>query len=230
MLYQFISGGISIMDTSAFFSNLFTLENSPVTQLSLFIGGAFLTILFVFLIYYVVFRVKHEPSEKIKHPTVESPSQDLAMLNAAENPNLAALQNRSIAEQARLQKLIGLLKTAKRRESLYSQEVILDDLEDVVSKVRDKISKEPELQVFPRYASHHAETAIQLLQTYLDLDRTPDDSVENINNIRNEIIASFPPLLKFYQDYLNRLYDAQYFDVASDVEVVKSISADKQDF
>jgi hypothetical protein len=26
------------------------------------------------------------------------------------------------------------------------------------------------------------------------------------------------------------LYDAQYFDVASDVEVVKSISKDKQDF
>ena len=218
------------MDTSAFFSNLFTLENSPVTQLFLFIGGAFLTILFVFLIYYVVFRVKHEPPEKIKRPTIESPSQDLAMFDAAENPNLAALQDRNIAEQARLQKLIGLLKTAKRRESLYSQEVILDDLEDVVSKVRDKISKEPELQVFPQYASHHAETAIQLLQTYLDLDRTPDDSVENINNIRNEIIASFPPLLKFYQDYLNRLYDVQYFDVASDVEVVKSISADKQDF
>nr|WP_320027002.1 hypothetical protein [uncultured Acetobacterium sp.] len=218
------------MDTSAFFSNLFTLENSPVTQLFLFIGGAFLTILFVFLIYYVVFRVKHEPPEKIKRPTIESPSQDLAMFDAAENPNLAALQDRNIAEQARLQKLIGLLKTAKRRESLYSQEVILDDLEDVVSKVRDKISKEPELQVFPQYASHHAETAIQLLQTYLDLDRIPDDSVENINNIRNEIIASFPPLLKFYQDYLNRLYDVQYFDVASDVEVVKSISADKQDF
>lgn len=218
------------MDTSTFFSNLFTLENSPVTQLSLFIGGAFLTILFVFLIYYVVFRVKHEPPEKIKRPTVESPSQDLAMFNATENPNSSALQDRSIAEQARLQKLIGLLKTAKRRESLYSQEVILEDLEAVVSKVREKISKEPELQVFPQYASHHAETAIQLLNTYLDLDRTPDDSVENINKIRNEIIASFPPLLKFYQDYLNRLYDAQYFDVASDVEVVKSISEDKQDF
>ena len=54
--------------------------------------------------------------------------------------------------------------------------------------------------------------------------------MENINKIRNEIIASFPPLLEFYQDYLNRLYDAQYFDVASDVEVVKSISGDKQDF
>ncbi|KAF5061304.1 hypothetical protein DSECCO2_316790 [anaerobic digester metagenome] len=218
------------MNTSAFFSNLFTIENSSVTQLSLFIGGAFLTILFVFVIYYVVFRVKHEPPEKIKRPTIESPSQDLAMFDAADNPNLAALQDRNIAEQARLQKLIGLLKTAKRRESLYSQEVILEDLEAVVSKVRDKISKEPDLQVFPQYASHHAETAIQLLNTYLDLDRTPDDSVENINKIRNEIIASFPPLLEFYQDYLNRLYDAQYFDVASDVEVVKSISADKQDF
>ncbi|WP_303869603.1 hypothetical protein [Acetobacterium wieringae] len=218
------------MNTSAFFSNLFTLENSPVTQLSLFFGGAFLTILFVFVIYYVVFRVKHEPPEKIKRPTIESPSQDLAMFDAAETPNLSALQDRNIAEQARLQKLIGLLKTAKRRESLYSQEVILEDLEAVVSKVRDKISKEPDLQVFPQYASHHAETATQLLNTYLDLDRTPDDSVENINKIRNEIIASFPPLLEFYQDYLNRLYDAQYFDVASDVEVVKSISADKQDF
>ncbi|OXS27176.1 MAG: hypothetical protein BI182_10840 [Acetobacterium sp. MES1] len=218
------------MNTSAFFSNLFTLENSSVTQLSLFFGGAFLMILFVFVIYYVVFRVKHEPPEKIKRPTIESPSQDLAMFDAAENPNLATLQDRNIAEQARLQKLIGLLKTAKRRESLYSQEVILEDLEAVVSKVRDKINKEPDLQVFPQYASHHAETAIQLLNTYLDLDRTPDDSVENINKIRNEIIASFPPLLEFYQDYLNRLYDAQYFDVASDVEVVKSMSADKQDF
>ncbi|URN84949.1 hypothetical protein [Acetobacterium wieringae] len=218
------------MNTSAFFSNLFTLENSSVTQLSLFFGGAFLMILFVFVIYYVVFRVKHEPPEKIKRPTIESPSQDLAMFDAAENPNLATLQDRNIAEQARLQKLIGLLKTAKRRESLYSQEVILEDLEAVVSKVRDKINKEPDLQVFPQYASHHAETAIQLLNTYLDLDRTPDDSVENINKIRNEIIASFPPLLEFYQDYLNRLYDAQYFDVAIDVEVVKSISADKQDF
>lgn len=218
------------MNTSAFFSNMFFLENSSVTQLSLFFGGAFLTILFVFVIYYVVFRVKHEPPEKIKRPTIESPPQDLAMFDAAENPNLAALQDRNIAEQARLQKLIGLLKTAKRRESLYSQEVILEDLEAVVSKVRDKISKEPDLQVFPQYASHHAETAIQLLNAYLDLDRTPDDSVENINKIRNEIIASFPPLLEFYQDYLNRLYDAQYFDVASDVEVVKSISADKQGF
>lgn len=218
------------MNTSAFFSNLFTLENSPVTQLSLFIGGAFLMILFVFLIYYVVFRVKHEPPEKIKRPTIESPSQDLAMLDMAENPNSSALQDRSIAEQARLQKLIGLLKTAKRRESLYPQESILEDLEAVVSKVRDKISKEPDLQVFPQYARYHAETAIQLLNTYLDLDRTPDDSVENINKIRNEIIATFPPLLEFYQDYLNRLYDAQYFDVASDVEVVKSILGDKQDF
>ncbi|MEL7661938.1 hypothetical protein [Acetobacterium wieringae] len=218
------------MNTSAFFSNLFTLENSPIALLSLFVGGTFLTILFVFVIYHVVFRVKHEPPEKIKRPTIESPSQDLAMFDAAENPNLAALQDRNIAEQARLQKLIGLLKTAKRRESLYSQEVILEDLEAVVSKVRDKISKEPDLQVFPQYARYHAETAIQLLNTYLDLDHTPDDSVENINKIRNEIIASFPPLLEFYQDYLNRLYDAQYFDVASDVEVVKSISADKQDF
>lgn len=218
------------MNTSAFFSNLFTLENSPVTQLSLFIGGAFLTILFVFVIYYVVFRVKHEPPEKIKRPTIESPSQDLAMFDAAENPNLAALQDRNIAEQARLQKLIGLLKTAKRRESLYSQEVILEDLEAVVSKVRDKISKEPDLQIFPQYARYHAETAIALLNTYLDLDRTPDESVENISKIRNEIIATFPPLLEFYQDYLNRLYDAQYFDVASDVEVVKSMSAEKQDF
>ena len=63
------------------------------------------------------------------------------MFDAAENPNLAALQDRNIAEQARLQKLIGLLKTAKRRESLYSQEVILEDLDAVVSKVRDKISQ-----------------------------------------------------------------------------------------
>ncbi len=218
------------MDISTFFNNLFGLENSPVAQSSLFVGGVFLMILFVFLIYYVVFRVKHEPPEKIKRPTIESPSQDLAMFNAAENPNSSALQDRSIAEQARLQKLIGLLKTAKRRESLYSQEVILEDLEAVVSKVRDKISKEPDLQIFPQYARYHAETAIALLNTYLDLDRSPDESVENINKIRNEIIATFPPLLAFYQDYLNRLYDAQYFDVASDVEVVKSISADKQDF
>jgi hypothetical protein len=218
------------MDTSTFFSNLFTLENSPVAQLSLFLGGAFLMVLFVFLIYYVVFRVKHEPPDKIKRPSDESPYQDLAMLNAAADPNSSALQDRCIAEQARLQKLIGLLKTAKRRESLYSQEAILEDLEAVVSKVRDKISSDQELRVFPQYASYHAETAIQLLNTYLDLDRTQDESVENINKIRNEIIASFPPLLEFYQDYLNRLYDAQYFDVASDVEVVKSISADKQDF
>lgn len=218
------------MDTSTFFSNLFALENSPVAQLSLFLGGAFLTILFVFLIYYVVFRVKHEPPEKIKQLSDASPYQDLAMLNAAQNLNSSALQDRCIAEQARLQKLIGLLKTAKRRESLYSQEAILEDLEAVVSKVRDKISSDQNLQVFPQYASYHAETATQLLNTYLDLDRTQDETVENINKIRNEIIASFPPLLEFYQNYLNRLYDAQYFDVASDVEVVKSISGDKQDF
>lgn len=79
------------MDTSTFFRNLFALENSPIALLSLFVGGAFLTILFVFLIYYVVFRVKHEPPEKIKRPTVESPFQDLAMLNMAENPNSSAL-------------------------------------------------------------------------------------------------------------------------------------------
>lgn len=218
------------MDTSTFFSNLFALQNSPIAQLSIFIGGAFLTILFVFLIYHVVFQVKHESPDRIKNSSDRSPYQDLAMLSAAENPNSSALQDRCIMEQARLQKLIGLLKTAKRRESLYSQEAILEDLEAVVSKVRDKISRDQELRVFPQYASYHAETATQLLNTYLDLDRTQDESVENINKIRNEIIASFPPLLEFYQDYLNRLYDAQYFDVASDVEVVKSISDDKQNF
>lgn len=218
------------MDTSNFFNNLFGLENSPVAQLFLFVGGGFLIILFVFLIYYVVFRVKHEPPEKIKRLSDESPYQDLAMLNAAENMNSSALQDRCIQEQVRLQKLIGLLKTAKRRESLYPQEAILEDLEAVVLKVRDKISKDQELQVFPQYARYHAETAIALLNTYLDLDRTQDESVENINKIRNEIIATFPPLLEFYQDYLNRLYDAQYFDVASDVEVVKSIAEDKQNF
>lgn len=216
------------MDTSTFFSNLFALENSPVTQLSLFIGGVILTILCFFLIYYVVFRVKHEPPEKIRHSSDESPYQDLSMLDAAANANPSTLQNRAIEEQARLQKLIGLLKTAKRRESLYPQEAILEDLEAVISKVRDKIGHDQKLQVSPQYASYHAETATQLLSTYLDLDRTQDESVENINKIRNEIIASFPPLLEFYQDYLNRLYDAQYFDVASDVEVVKSISEDKQ--
>jgi hypothetical protein len=207
-----------------FFNQLFGLENSPVAQLSLFIGGAFLTILFVFLIYYVVFRVKQESPEKIKQPS-DGSYQDLSTLTAS--PDSAPLQDRAIKEQARLQKLIGLLKTAKRRESLYPQEAILEDLEAVVSKVRDKICKDQELRVFPQYASYHAETAITLLNTYLDLDRTHDESVENINKIRLEIIASFPPLLDYYQDYLNRLYDTQYFDVASDVDVVKSISGDK---
>ena len=127
------------MDASTFFSNLFALENSPVTQLSLFIGGVILTILFFFLIYYVIFRVKHEPPEKIRHSSDESPYQDQSKLDAASNGDFSGRYDRAIAEQARLQKLIGLLKTAKRRESLYPQEAILEDLEAVISKVRDKI-------------------------------------------------------------------------------------------
>lgn len=215
------------MNASTFISKLFDPDNLPAMQLSFFIGGTILLILFIFLIYYVVFRVKHEQPEQIDRTPDGSPYQDKYMSHTAENPNAAQIIERCVREQAKLQKLIGLLKTAKRRESLYPQEAILEDLEVVVAKVRDKIGSD-QTSFFPQYASYHADTATELLETYLDLDRKHDDSVENINNIRNEIIESFPLLLIYYQDFLNRLYDAQYFDVASDVAVVKSISEDNQ--
>lgn len=215
------------MNASTFISKLFEPDNLPTMHLSLFIGGTILLILFVFLIYYVVFRVKHEPPEQIDRTPDGSPYQDLSMSYSGQNPEPVQIIDRCIREQAKLQKLIGLLKTAKRRESLYPQEAILEDLEGVVSKVRDKIGSD-QTSFFPQYASYHADTAIELLENYLELDQNFDESVENINKIRNEIIESFPWLLIYYQDFLNRLYDAQYFDVASDVAVVKSISEDNQ--
>lgn len=126
-----------------------------------------------------------------------------------------------------LQNLISQVRSSGLKDSLFDQWQMLHQLEDILKLIRDFLDKEPD-QVFRQpYKEYYIKTTAQLLQTYQNLDRITKQSAEQIQNAEKtkaEIIEMLPSVIEYFCDYLNHLYESQYFDVSSDTKVIESIS------
>lgn len=122
--------------------------------------------------------------------------------------------------------LIKQLQIALDCQSLASHNTTLQELGVIIVKIRRKQRENPDGSMIQSYSTSFAETATRLLRTYLAVDKEQKVSLENISKIKSEIIESFPVFLRYYRNVLNRMYEQQYYDVSSDVAVVKSINND----
>lgn len=122
--------------------------------------------------------------------------------------------------------LIKQLQIALDCQSLASQNTTLQELGVIIVKIRRKQRENPDDSMIITYSTTFAETATRLLRTYFAVDKEQNVSIENISKIKSEIIESFPVFLRYYRNVLNRMYEQQYYDVSSDVAVVKSLNND----
>ncbi|WKY43484.1 hypothetical protein Q5O14_12675 [Eubacteriaceae bacterium ES2] len=126
-----------------------------------------------------------------------------------------------------LQNLISLVRSSGLKDSLFDQWQMLHQLEDILKLIRDFLDKEPE-QVFRQpFKEYYLKTTAQLLQTYQNLDRITKKSSEQIQNAEKskaEIIEVLPSVIDYFSNYLNRLFESQYFDISSETEVIEAIS------
>ena len=118
------------------------------------------------------------------------------------------------------------LQLALDCQSLAAQKKTLQELGVIIIRIRRKQRENPDDSMIITYSTSFAETATRLLRTYLAVDKEQNISIENISKIKSEIIESFPVFLRCYRNVLNRMYEQQYYDVSSDVAVVKSLNND----
>ncbi|WKY46857.1 hypothetical protein Q5O24_10885 [Eubacteriaceae bacterium ES3] len=138
-----------------------------------------------------------------------------------------SVSKQALPEIDDLQNLISLVRSSGIKDSLFDQWQSLHQLEDILKQIRDYLDKKPDLLLRQPFKEYYIKTTAQLLETYQSLDRITKQSSEQIQNAEKskaEIISVLPSVIDYFSNYLNRLFESQYYDIASETEVIEAIS------
>lgn len=129
-----------------------------------------------------------------------------------------------------LNDLIATLASFKRNWRF--RPVLIDELYSiltVICEIQPELLNNNQPQKYIWQFNHYVETTNRLLNTLMNLYLANEDCLgENAINTKQEIIDALPSILCYFKSVLNDLYQDQYINVSSDVDVLKSISPGMQ--
>lgn len=70
-----------------------------------------------------------------------------------------------------------------------------------------------------RMMEYNIPTTLKLINSYIDLE---DSNMDNINNVKNGIKESIIAVVEFLKNVLNKMYENNIMDINSDIDVLKT--------
>lgn len=98
----------------------------------------------------------------------------------------------------------------------------LDRLENLVTKIFDRVEEEPELATeLRKMLSFYLPTTKKLLEAYRDLDKQPD--LSNVAQTKREIETAVDNINEAFEKFLDELFREKAWDIQSDISVLHTI-------
>lgn len=99
----------------------------------------------------------------------------------------------------------------------------LNRLEDTMTKIFDKVEKEPEkAKDIRRLMNYYLPTTIKLLNSYVELSEQKEAG-ENIKSTKRQIEEAMDTINTAFDSLLDDLYQDQAWDISSDIHVMKTM-------
>ncbi len=99
----------------------------------------------------------------------------------------------------------------------------IDEMEDLTGRifraVQEKPEKEPQIKSF---MSYYLPTTLKLLRSYADFEKSGADG-ENIRSAKAEIESILDTLVDGFKKQLDKLYESDAIDIASDIDVLEAM-------
>lgn len=118
------------------------------------------------------------------------------------------------------------LRMLKEANDAIPGEVIsnkLSDLEDVIRRIFDTVSKHPEQgKEMERFMDYYLPTTVKLVNAYRDFDSAGSRG-ENVNSAKAEIETTLDTIQKAFERLLDDLYEDAVLDVTTDASVLQTM-------
>lgn len=99
----------------------------------------------------------------------------------------------------------------------------ISDLEDVIRRIFDTVSKHPEQgKEMERFMDYYLPTTVKLVNAYRDFDSAGSRG-ENVNAAKAEIEKTLDTIQKAFERLLDDLYEDAVLDVTTDASVIQTM-------
>lgn len=99
----------------------------------------------------------------------------------------------------------------------------ISDLEDVIRRIFDTVSKHPEQgKEMERFMDYYLPTTVKLVNAYRDFDSAGSRG-ENVNAAKAEIEKTLDTIQKAFERHLDDLYEDAVLDVTTDASVIQTM-------
>lgn len=104
----------------------------------------------------------------------------------------------------------------------------LNTMEDIVTRIFEKIEREPEMsEELRRMMKYYLPTTIKLLDAYIEMDGQPSYGDNNIAKSKKEIEESLDIINQAFGNLFDSLFEDKAWDISSDINTMKTMM--KQD-
>lgn len=104
----------------------------------------------------------------------------------------------------------------------------LNTMEDIVTRIFEKIEREPEMsEELRRMMKYYLPTTIKLLDAYIEMDGQPSYGDNNISKSKKEIEDSLDVINQAFGNLFDSLFEDKAWDISSDINTMKTMM--KQD-
>ena len=138
-----------------------------------------------------------------------------------------AAQNEGLSEETKaiLEEGEAYLRMVHQSNDLIPDKEMsakLNRLESIVSRIFDRVRKHPEnARDLRKFLSFYLPTTEKLLRAYIDLDRQPRQTGENIDGTKREIEDAMDTINNAFENLLDSLFEDVAWDISSDISVMK---------
>ncbi len=99
----------------------------------------------------------------------------------------------------------------------------IDEMESLTARIFQAVQEKPEkLPQIKSFMSYYLPTTLKLLRTYADFERSGAEG-ENIRNVKAEIERILDTLVDGFRKQLDKLFEADAMDIASDIDVLENM-------
>ena len=157
---------------------------------------------------------KKEKQEAKKEPEPKKPEAPKSTGNP-EIDNLLKERERALSEMRRLNDSI-------EDETISAQ---IDHLEEITSKIIDKVIKEPsKLPQIRRFLNYYLPTTLKILNAYDRMDAA-GVSGDNIDSTKQRVERMMGTIVKAFDKQLDALFGAEAMDISTDITVMENLLA-----
>ncbi len=158
--------------------------------------------------------------EELSRETESAPKEDAVNNTSSVEKTIVDEGKEYIAKIHRANQLIPGQEMTKK----------LNTMEDIVTRIFEKIEREPEMsEELRRMMKYYLPTTVKLLDAYIEMDAQPSfgDGDNNITKSKKEIEDSLDVINQAFGNLFDSLFEDKAWDISSDINTMKTMM--KQD-